>query len=106
MKRFFYPEIGSTIRVKGSMKKGKLIEVHNGRHFYVRFKRHCKWLTSEEVGCELPDWLSGIRPLVDEEESFIMWFSRRSATTRRITSFVLLSVVVVLFAVIIKIINL
>lgn len=106
MKRFFYPEIGATIRKKGTMRKGRLIEVSRGRwfnvHFYGRGGSTSQWLSAEEIGCELHDRLSVLRPLLDEEQDFAEWVAERPMWARSVFTFGFVVGLTAVLAVIIK----
>jgi hypothetical protein len=103
MKRFFYPEIGATIRKKGTMRKGRLIEVSRGRWFNVDFGRDgTQWLSAEEIGCELHDRLSVLRPLLDDEQDFAEWVAERPMWARSVFTFGFVVGLTVGLAVIIK----
>jgi hypothetical protein len=105
MKRFFYPEIGATIRKAGTMQKGRLIEVSQGKWFNVDFGRKgTEWLRAYDIGCELHDRLKVFRPLVDDEQDFAEWVADRPMWARKLAAFLVCVGVCVVLGIIFKVI--
>lgn len=95
--RFFVPNLGSTVRLIGSMKKYRVVDIHftaneddlQGQWMYkVKSGRLSKWVRYDQMGLTyIPEWM---RPYADGEKTFKresarfwLWLRKKDLFTRK-----------------------
>jgi hypothetical protein len=102
MRKLFYPKVGETVRIEGTMRKGKVLKISKSGHlFYVRFGvDRFEWVPIGQIGRPLHDRLKVFRPLVDDEQTVTDWVNQRPMGVRKLVAFLAVIIVTVVSCII------